>query len=92
MILLWLIAKIAGLIHTPLIIEMIPVFGGFLSLLGLVKNVTKYTHKIDSAVFDIKEIKTDIKIIKEDIHSLDKRVSVVEIGIINLDKRVARLE
>ena len=92
MIFLWLIAKIAGLIHTPLIVEMIPVFGGLLSLIGIIQSIAKYAHKWDNAVSDIGDMKLDIKDIKHDIHSLDKRVSVLEVGMINLDKRIARIE
>lgn len=85
---LWLIARAVGLIHTPLILEILPYVGGFAALLGGIREAGKFTHKIETVISDVKDIKLelngiklDIKEIRQDIHSLDKRVAVLETRI-----------
>ena len=75
---LWLIAKAVGLIHTPWYLEAIPYIGSFIALLAMAKEIGKFVYKVERALGDIGEIKIDIKNVKHDIHSLDKRVSVLE--------------
>jgi|SRR3989344_1081690 len=84
-IIIWILAKKAGLFNTPLIIEVIPYFGGLVTILAVVKEFGKMINKLDNVVLDVKDIKIEIKDIRTDIHSLDKRVLI-------LDGRVAVLE
>ncbi len=55
---LWLMAKAVGLIHTPWYIEAIPIIGGLITLLAVVKEIGKYAQKIDTLVSDVKELKS----------------------------------
>ena len=68
---LWLLAKAVGLINSPWFIEVIPAVVGFFALIGVGKGIAKYTYKMDEAFMDIKDI-------KKEVHSLDKRLTVVE--------------
>ncbi|MBS3152445.1 hypothetical protein J4230_03480 [Candidatus Woesearchaeota archaeon] len=58
---LWLIAKAVGLIHTPQYIEAILYIGGLVAIGAIVKSFGKYAQKIDTLLFDVKEIKLDLK-------------------------------
>lgn len=78
---LWLIARAAGLIHTPLILEILPYLGGFAALVGGMREITKFVNKVDVVILDVKDIKLNIKEIRQDIHNLDKRVAVLETRI-----------
>ena len=77
-ILLWLFAKQFGYIHTPLVIELIPYIGAVLTLLAGAREAGKFSHKLDRVIFDVNEIKNDIKNIRLNLHDLDKRVAVLE--------------
>ena len=58
---LWLLAKAVGLIHTPWYIEVIPYIGGLIALGAIVKEIGKYAQKIDTLVYEVKEIRLDMK-------------------------------
>lgn len=84
-ILLWIIAKKSGLFNTPLIIELIPYFGGIISIMAFVREFGSLTNKLDNVISDVsdirtelKEVRIDIKDIRNELHVLDKRVSVLE--------------
>jgi hypothetical protein len=75
---LWLLAKSVGLINTPIIIEVIPYVTGFITVLGIGKKLGKYTLKLDNVINDIRDMRIELKEIKNDIHNLDRRVTFIE--------------
>jgi|SRR3989344_2028177 len=82
---IWLLAKALGFINTPQIVTAIPYVTGFIAFLAIAKETGKELQKLSGAIADIsdiksemKEVKSDIKVIKTDLHSLDKRVTVLE--------------
>ncbi len=84
----WLVAKAAGLINTPLVVQIIPYIGGLVALFGLFRNAGIYIQKLNGIIEDIgdiniqiKDINSEIKDIRQDIHNIDKRVAVLETRI-----------
>src|SRR3989344_1431262 len=84
-IIIWILAKKAGLFNTPLIIEAIPYFGGVVTVLAVVKEFGKLIGTLNKCVSDINDIKLELKdvrnyigLIKQELHSLDKRVAIFE--------------
>mgnify|MGYP001614708032 CR=1 FL=1 len=75
---IWLVLKEFGYINTPDLIRIIPYLGGLIALVGLIKNFGGFEAKLEMLIIDVKDIKSDIKEIKLDIHSLDKRVTLLE--------------
>ena len=57
-----------------LIVELIPYVTGF----GVLVGIGKHLQKFDMIFMDVKEIKIDIKDMKETLHSHDKRLSLLE--------------
>lgn len=92
MIFFWLIAKALGLIHTPLIVQIIPYVGGLVALFGLFRNAGKYIQKLDTVILDVNDIKLNMKDMKHDVHSLDKKFAVLEADFRGFDRRLAALE
>ena len=85
---LWLLARAAGLINTPFIIDLIPYAASFAALLGAVMKIARFVNKVENGLGDIKElgiridkIETITSNIRIDIHRLDKRVSIIETKI-----------
>ncbi len=83
---LWLIAKAVGLIHTPWFVEMVPYVTGFIALASILKEGGKLINKLENVISDLgtiklelKDMRFDIKEIRNDLHSLDKRVAVLEV-------------
>lgn len=81
----WLIAKASGLINTPLVIQIIPYIGGLIALFGLFRNIGVYIQKLNGAIekinitnIEVKDIRLDIGEIRKELHSIDKRVAIVE--------------
>ena len=54
-IIIWILAKKAGLFNTPLIIEVIPYFGGLVTILAVVKEFGKMINKLDNVVLCSRE-------------------------------------
>ncbi len=75
---LWLLAKAVGLIHTPWFVQAIPVIVGFFALIGVGRGVANYAFKVDNIINNVKDIKIDVKRINNELHSIDKRVAVLE--------------
>ncbi len=75
---LWLLAKAFGLINTPWIVEAIPYTVGLIAIFAIVKEAGKFINKLEMVILDIKDIKADIRGMRNDIHSIDKRVTIVE--------------
>ncbi|GEM_PF-2014257 len=84
----WLLARTLGFFHTPLIIQLIPYFGGAITLLGMAKSVGSIVQKLDRALVDISEIKIELKEVRRDIHRLDKRTSILETRMGALELRI----
>ena len=78
---LWLIAKAVGLIHTPWFIQAIPYVGGLITLLAITKEIGRFVQKLETVILDVKDMKMDIREIKQSMYSLDKRVSILETRI-----------
>ena len=77
-ILLWIVAKKVGLFNTSLIVQLIPYITGVFAILAIVKEFGKLVNKLDNVVSDVSEVKIDVKTIRTELHSLDKRVAVLE--------------
>ncbi len=75
---LWLLAKTLGFIHTPLIIELIPLISGFAIVITAIKNMGKFIHRVENGLSDIRDLKERVGKIEVDVHSLDKRVAIIE--------------
>ena len=70
-IMLWIIAKIAGWISSPVWVDMIPVFGVAVTIGGLGVGVGKTLKKLDVVVHDVEKLKDEIK-------TIDGRLAVLE--------------
>lgn len=77
-LLVWLYLKDIGVINTPLIIEAVPYLTGFGALFAFAREAGKYAHKIDRAVGDLREMKTELKEVNVKVTDVDKRVAVME--------------
>lgn len=75
---IWLILKELGYINTPDLIKIIPYFMGFGALVGMTKEIGKFIHKLGEYGNKIDTLVKDVSEIKKDLHSLDKRVTVLE--------------
>ncbi len=75
---LWLLAKAVGLIQTPWFIEAIPYVVSFMAFVAGVKRIAEFGFKVDNLIVDVKDLKSEIKCVRQDIHGLDKRLIVVE--------------
>ena len=82
---LWLLAKTLGFINTPLIIELIPLFSSLAILFGGIKQIAKFIHRVENGLSNIiflkekiENIENKIEIIKFDVHSLNKKIVVLE--------------
>lgn len=75
---LWLLAKAVGLIHTSWYILIIPYIVSFMAFVSGVKRIAEYGFKVDTLIIDVKDLKFEIRGTRQDIHSLDKRLTVVE--------------
>lgn len=62
-IVIWLVLKVSGIIHTPLLIEYAPIFGA-VYLAGWAM------HKLDTAVEEIKSLKVFAKETVNEINSI----------------------
>lgn len=62
--------------------EAIPYTVGLIAIFAIVKKAGKFIHKLEIIILDIKSIKIDIIGMRKDIHSIDKRVTVVESKIL----------
>ncbi|MFA4887389.1 MAG: hypothetical protein WC595_04200 [Candidatus Nanoarchaeia archaeon] len=80
-IILWFLARALGLFHTPLIIEAIPYVAALISLLGVAKEIGRFFQRFEGVVSDLTGIKLELKGIRAELHSLDKRVSIVEMKL-----------
>ena len=74
----WLIAKVVGLIHTPWYIEAIPYIGGLVTIGAIVKVFGKYAQKIDSLVYEVKEVNIEIKGVDKRLYSVENKLSLVD--------------
>ncbi len=74
----WLVAKAAGLINTPLAVQIIPYVGGLVALFGLFRNAGKYIQKLNNLIEKVDTISMEIKELRRDVHNIDKRVAIVE--------------
>lgn len=83
---LWFFAKDIGLINTPILLQAIPYFTGFGVLLALARETGKYTTILRHAVADIKEMKTELKGIR------DVELRDIKLQLAHLDRRVAVVE
>lgn len=69
---IWIILKLAGVINSPVIVEIIPyvsaayVFG-------------RMFQKVETTADDVEKINTEIREIKDETKSIDKRIQVLEI-------------
>ncbi|HLC86610.1 MAG TPA: hypothetical protein VJG30_04960 [Candidatus Nanoarchaeia archaeon] len=82
---LWFLAKDLGYINTPAIIKAIPYGVGLVTLMAVVKKLGEYSYKVDTVVIAVKEI-------RDDVHSLDNRVSLLENNFSSLDRRFSVIE
>lgn len=64
---LWLLLKLFGVINSPVWIEYSPLFGAiYLAGWGI--------HKLDRATEDIKDLKDDFKVMKEDMRKVHSNI------------------
>ncbi len=79
-IMLWIIAKIAGWISSPVWVDMIPTFGVAVTICGLGVGVGKTLHKLDVVIGDVEKLKDDVVEIKDELKTVDRRLAVLETG------------
>ncbi len=82
---LWLVAKQVGLIHSPLIVDLLPYLSAIILVLGGAKRTGEYIQKIDRLVEDVHILTKDMHIVKEDIAG-------IKMSIAHLDKRLTSVE
>ncbi len=75
---IWLILKDLGYIHTPDLVKMIPYIVSFGALVGITKEIGNFIHKLGGYGNKIDTLVKDVYEIKKDLHSIDKRVCVIE--------------
>ena len=80
-----LIAKAAGLISTPLIIEIILYLSGMAIILSGIKQIGKFINEVKIGLVEIKNlgkridsIDNKLDFMSKDINNLDKRITLVE--------------
>ncbi|MCZ7355428.1 MAG: hypothetical protein O8C66_13065 [Candidatus Methanoperedens sp.] len=62
----------------PVLIELIPIFGGVVTLVAVALKIGRLLQKLDTAIEDIEEIKRDIGDIKDELKEMDKRLTLLE--------------
>ena len=77
-IFLYFMAKEFGLIHSPVYIEMLPYLGAFITLLALAKKFGVFETQLLMIVNELSSMKEDISNIKRELHSVDKRLLILE--------------
>ena len=82
---IWLLLKTIGIINTPLVIQLIPFVSAIAIIFGAIKHIGKFIHRVENGLLDITDLKVrvgkienTIDTIKFDIHSIDKRVAIIE--------------
>jgi hypothetical protein len=70
-ILIWVLLKSFGIIHSPLWVEMIPYYSGLSFLLGIVYKAGKIVETINYMGYDI-------KVLKNKFDSFENRFSKIE--------------
>lgn len=81
-VVLWMILKIVGVIHSPVWQEMLPIAGGAAAIVAYALKAGRYLEKID-------HIKTDLHNFKSDMSDFRKEV----IGELREhDRRLVRIE
>ena len=73
-IIAWVILKVMGIINTPKIVELYPILSavfGAGAFFQLIFNMNKRLGKVEN----------DLSLMKKDLHSLDKRLLLVEYAL-----------
>ncbi len=85
MIFFWALAKSFGWINTPVIIEMLPLFGA-------VYWAGRMFQQMDDIKKDVRQLKKEMNMTRIDIHDLDKRLTGVEVRLSGVETRLSGVE
>jgi len=95
----WALAKIFGLINTPLWITMMPVLAGGIGLLGFGVNAGKLVQRVERLVHDVGKLdqemrEMDKKVTKltVEVHAVSSRVDILTTRMDSLTSRIISLE
>ncbi len=74
-IVIWVLLKSLGVIHSPPWQELAPYFGAAVAFGGLITTINNLGG-------DIKELKVEIKEIRDKVHHLDKDVEIIKTKVV----------
>jgi len=60
------------------LIELIPIFGGVVTIVAVSLKIGRLLQKIDNAIEDMEDIKKDINQIKSQFNEIEKRLIILE--------------
>ncbi|MDD5616168.1 MAG: hypothetical protein PHH85_08210 [Candidatus Methanoperedens sp.] len=58
--------------------ELIPIFGGVVTIVAVSLKIGRLLQKIDNAIEDMEDIKKDINQIKSQLNEVEKRLIILE--------------
>jgi hypothetical protein len=73
----WIIGKLAGLIHSPTWVETLPIIGALVAVLSIgLKG--RALQKLDYVFDAVNELKGDMKEVKAELKAHDSRITAIE--------------
>jgi len=74
LIIVWALGKSFGWIHSPEWVNMIPVFGGAVTLAGISIGVGRLLQKIDRVIFDVEKVLRKTDNLNNRVTSLESKI------------------
>ncbi len=77
----WIIGKLAGLIHSPTWVETLPIIGALVAVLSIGLKAGRVLQKLDYVFDAVNELKGDMKEVKAELKAHDTRITAIDNSI-----------